>query len=200
MVNIQHYPLREYPNGTTCLPGEYLSFWYVGSIAADAVPEENTRMEDEINYQTHLLTYDEAKKCLFPDQVHVLKYAKVLLEHTRKVQAHRRQISEPVSTTDVSANSAATAGGKPKYPSIPGYHDPKAELYSHNAFGDVYLGGNEIDSFVVIYSEDYQHFEPSRGRSMSSFNVVLVHLPRFNTLASAPTPPRAVLIAKLPRG
>ncbi|KAI0772435.1 hypothetical protein BD413DRAFT_603919 [Trametes elegans] len=50
--------------------GEYLTFWYVGQIADDAVVEQGTRMPDEVGYQTALLTYREAMEALGPDTVH----------------------------------------------------------------------------------------------------------------------------------
>ncbi|KAI0718463.1 NUDIX hydrolase domain-like protein, partial [Fomitopsis betulina] len=40
--------------------GEYLTFWYIGQIAHDAVHEGDTGMPDEKEYQSHLLTLDDA--------------------------------------------------------------------------------------------------------------------------------------------
>ncbi|KAI0673133.1 hypothetical protein C8Q78DRAFT_930406, partial [Trametes maxima] len=44
--------------------GEYLTFWYVGQIPANATIESGTRMPDEVGYQTYLLTYEEATTVL----------------------------------------------------------------------------------------------------------------------------------------
>ncbi|KAI0369306.1 hypothetical protein BV20DRAFT_946440 [Pilatotrama ljubarskyi] len=44
--------------------GEYLTFWYVGQIADDAVLETGTRMPDEVGYETYLVTHDQAMHLL----------------------------------------------------------------------------------------------------------------------------------------
>jgi hypothetical protein len=44
--------------------GEYLSFYYVGKLAVDAVHQEGTGMPDEKTYTTHLLSVDEATEKL----------------------------------------------------------------------------------------------------------------------------------------
>ncbi|EPS98869.1 hypothetical protein FOMPIDRAFT_1017399 [Fomitopsis schrenkii] len=48
---------RHYPGDDG---GEYLTFWYVGQIAQDAVHERDTGMPDEKEYQSHLLTLEDA--------------------------------------------------------------------------------------------------------------------------------------------
>jgi len=40
--------------------GEYLTFWYVGQIPDDAVPETGTGMEFEGNFRSYLFTFEEA--------------------------------------------------------------------------------------------------------------------------------------------
>jgi len=56
--------------------GEYLSFYYVGQIPDDAVPEENTRMPDEQTYVTHLLSIEEAYERLrYSSEFTVVQYA-----------------------------------------------------------------------------------------------------------------------------
>jgi hypothetical protein len=47
------------------------------------VLEEGTRMPDEVNYETHLLTVEEAVKKLYPDEARVMKYATYLYQRVR---------------------------------------------------------------------------------------------------------------------
>ncbi|KAJ7092479.1 NUDIX hydrolase domain-like protein [Mycena belliarum] len=83
---------------------EYLSFWYVGQIPADAVPETDTRMPDEINYQTHLLDIEEATQRLYPDEARVVRYAAKLAEETRRYLEER-----PPPRVSVSSSSSLPA-------------------------------------------------------------------------------------------
>ncbi|KAJ7452038.1 NUDIX hydrolase domain-like protein [Mycena galericulata] len=92
-INTTSYPQRKRRN-IVAPPGEYLTFWYVGQIPADAVREEGTGMPDEINYETHLLSVDEALKNLFPDEGRVVAYAWTLYEYTLKREAEERRIAE----------------------------------------------------------------------------------------------------------
>ncbi|KAI0944653.1 hypothetical protein AcW1_002315 [Taiwanofungus camphoratus] len=68
--------------------GEYLTFWYVGQIAEDAVHEPNTGMPDEQDYQSHLLDIQEALDILqrknsgFHHLLVSLAYS--LWDHTRR--------------------------------------------------------------------------------------------------------------------
>jgi len=55
--------------------GEYLTFWYVGCIDADAVRAEGTGMSDEQHYVGHLLTVQEALEKLGGVQAHVVDVA-----------------------------------------------------------------------------------------------------------------------------
>ncbi|KAF8900424.1 hypothetical protein CPB84DRAFT_1815380 [Gymnopilus junonius] len=61
---------RVYDNG-----GEYLTTWYVGEIPEDAVHETGTGMPDEQNFQSDLLTYEQASKCVCGQENLVLQYA-----------------------------------------------------------------------------------------------------------------------------
>ena len=49
---------------------EYLTFWYAAQIPHDAVREENTGMPDEVAYETHLLSIEEALEKLAGLEVH----------------------------------------------------------------------------------------------------------------------------------
>ncbi|KAI5829737.1 hypothetical protein K523DRAFT_416472 [Schizophyllum commune Tattone D] len=42
--------------------GEYLTTWYAGQIPVDAPHHTNTGMPDELNYESHLLTFDQARQ------------------------------------------------------------------------------------------------------------------------------------------
>ncbi|KAI0758939.1 hypothetical protein C8Q74DRAFT_1300977 [Fomes fomentarius] len=69
--------------------GEYLTFWYVGQIGEDAVTEANTRMADEVNYQTHLLTIDDALRQLSrnPLYQHIVRIAYTVWRNTMEWRA-----------------------------------------------------------------------------------------------------------------
>ncbi|KAJ7730256.1 NUDIX hydrolase domain-like protein [Mycena maculata] len=84
-INTASYPQRKRRNSTMS-PGEYLTFWYIGQIPADAVREEGTGMPDEVNYETHLLSVEEATKKLFPNEARVVAYAWMLYEFTLNKQ------------------------------------------------------------------------------------------------------------------
>jgi hypothetical protein len=69
-------------------PGEngliYVAFWYMCQIPPEAVKEENTAMDDEEGYATHLLGWDEAeermKSCPLGAFRDILKLARRLWE------------------------------------------------------------------------------------------------------------------------
>ncbi|CCM00710.1 uncharacterized protein FIBRA_02750 [Fibroporia radiculosa] len=69
--------------------GEYLTFWYIGQIPADAVCEANTGMPDEQHYESHLLDYEEACSRLYASGMHkwviVLQVAYKLWEETQEM-------------------------------------------------------------------------------------------------------------------
>jgi len=55
--------------------GEYLITWYVGRIAENAVQQKGTGMPDEQNYESHLLSIDEALSHVSSGERKVLLYA-----------------------------------------------------------------------------------------------------------------------------
>ncbi|RDX47671.1 hypothetical protein OH76DRAFT_1325876, partial [Lentinus brumalis] len=64
--------------------GEYFTFWYIGQVAEDAVPDHDTRMPDEENYETFFLDPDQALRCLNPQSsyYHIVKTAYELWRST----------------------------------------------------------------------------------------------------------------------
>ncbi|KAJ7457012.1 hypothetical protein FB451DRAFT_1098391 [Mycena latifolia] len=102
------YPARKRRN-MVLPPGEYLTFWYVGQIPADAVPEEGTRMPDEVNYETHLLTVEDALRKLYPEEARVVHYAATLYDETRTYQEELRlrQVAIPESGSFASSSSSS---------------------------------------------------------------------------------------------
>ncbi|KAJ7938469.1 hypothetical protein B0H13DRAFT_1587860 [Mycena leptocephala] len=81
-INATSYPARKRRN-VVLPPGEYLSFWYVGQIPADAVREEGTGMPDEVNYEAHLMDVKEALKLLNADEAQIVDYASKLFAWVR---------------------------------------------------------------------------------------------------------------------
>jgi len=55
--------------------GEYLTSWYVGRISEDAVVQHGTGMSDEQNYQSHLLSINDAMSRVSGGERKVLRYA-----------------------------------------------------------------------------------------------------------------------------
>ncbi|KAF5325952.1 hypothetical protein D9611_001018 [Ephemerocybe angulata] len=55
--------------------GEYLITWYLGSIPENAVRETGTGMPDEVDYVSHLLTFEEARERVPPAERRVLNWA-----------------------------------------------------------------------------------------------------------------------------
>lgn len=113
--------------------GEYLTTWYIGQIAADAVYELNTGMADEVNYESHLLSFEDALRALAPDpaqhavsqrnfQHTVMHYAIKVFMETEHMQAKaareqaaqegmqtaRESTHEGAQTADASAATGAT--------------------------------------------------------------------------------------------
>ncbi|KIJ28173.1 hypothetical protein M422DRAFT_190128 [Sphaerobolus stellatus SS14] len=73
---------------------EYITFWYVGYIEEDAVPEEGTKMADEQGYVTHLLPYHEAEERLTGLQGSVLRKAYEVWNTTKRFQEELQQEQE----------------------------------------------------------------------------------------------------------
>ncbi|KAJ6578791.1 NUDIX hydrolase domain-like protein [Mycena vulgaris] len=105
-INTAAYPARKRRN-YSLPPGEYLSFWYIGQIPADAVREEGTGMPDEVNFETHLLDVDDALNKLFPEEARVLRYAQFLFDWTRKHLEEQRlkRLEEQHLKLDTSSSS-----------------------------------------------------------------------------------------------
>ncbi|KAJ6492918.1 NUDIX hydrolase domain-like protein [Mycena vitilis] len=106
-IGMQAYAGHKRGNRTSP-PGEYLSFWYAGQIPADAVREEGTGMPDEVNYEAHLLSVEDALKCLDSNEARIVHYAWKLYIIT--LREERRQ-------QDAAAQQAAAAAA-PKSPSV----------------------------------------------------------------------------------
>ncbi|PCH43131.1 hypothetical protein WOLCODRAFT_121539 [Wolfiporia cocos MD-104 SS10] len=68
---------------------EYIIFWYIGQIAADAVRETGTGMPDEQHYEAHLLDFDAALNALnnsgSQESVLLLRMAHCIWLQTKKV-------------------------------------------------------------------------------------------------------------------
>lgn len=68
--------------------GEYFTFWYLGQIEADAVPERKTGMPDEAHYQAHVLKLRQAldllEGCGMKDLARILLVGYTLWEETRQ--------------------------------------------------------------------------------------------------------------------
>jgi 8-oxo-dGTP pyrophosphatase MutT (NUDIX family) len=66
---------RKRRNGTIgAYGGEYVTMWYVGQIPEDMTPDEGTGMADEQNYQSYLLTVEEAMSRLWDSEKLVVAY------------------------------------------------------------------------------------------------------------------------------
>ncbi|KAJ7270640.1 hypothetical protein B0H12DRAFT_1093215 [Mycena haematopus] len=90
-------------------PGEYLTFWYVGQIPADAVREEGTGMPDEVNYEAHVMRVEDALELLFRDEALVVRYAWELFCWTQRrlEQSNDRPNAAPAPESPSSPAPAA---------------------------------------------------------------------------------------------
>ncbi|KAF8509468.1 NUDIX hydrolase domain-like protein [Hysterangium stoloniferum] len=74
-----------YLKGPKKIATEYFTFWYVTFIGPDAVQEENTRMANEQDYETSLMSVEEALgKLKYSRQVEVVRKAYQLWVETEK--------------------------------------------------------------------------------------------------------------------
>ncbi|KAI0327329.1 hypothetical protein GY45DRAFT_1327665 [Cubamyces sp. BRFM 1775] len=66
--------------------GEYLTHWYVGQIPDDARVEQGTRMDDELGYETCLVTLEQALGLLRPGSIlaRIVRKAYALWLETRE--------------------------------------------------------------------------------------------------------------------
>ncbi|KAJ7161055.1 NUDIX hydrolase domain-like protein [Mycena filopes] len=93
-IHTTYYPERLRPNSVRP-PGEYLTFWYVGQIPADAVREVGTGMPDEVNYESHLVSIEDAMKHLErSSEAYVVQYAWETFQHTKRIAREERMLAE----------------------------------------------------------------------------------------------------------
>ncbi|KZT31904.1 hypothetical protein SISSUDRAFT_994600 [Sistotremastrum suecicum HHB10207 ss-3] len=101
------------PTGT-----EYLTFWYVAQIGPDAVMEQNTKMPDEVEYVTNLMSWDEAIQCLSRNgpesHLQVLKIAQMLWRQTQAVQARSRLPFRSLTIDTLSSAGASSGNSTPR--------------------------------------------------------------------------------------
>ncbi|KAI1790536.1 hypothetical protein LXA43DRAFT_481875 [Ganoderma leucocontextum] len=99
--------------------GEYLTFWYVGQIPENAVIESGTRMADEVNYETHFLSLEDALSVLGGVQIYIVNVAYRLWQDTAEMQsrstykehvAQLRAMADASSAADLNASVGAGAG------------------------------------------------------------------------------------------
>ncbi|KAJ7042958.1 NUDIX hydrolase domain-like protein [Mycena alexandri] len=96
-------------NNRSAPPGEYLTFWYVGQIPADAVREEGTGMPDEVNYEAHLLSLDEAVGRLDSVEGAIVQYAWETAQRTLKIIRQDRAEAERLERQRLRAGSGFRA-------------------------------------------------------------------------------------------
>ncbi|RPD63366.1 hypothetical protein L227DRAFT_572523 [Lentinus tigrinus ALCF2SS1-6] len=86
-VNTLEY--RNHEGGRNRHGGEYLTFWYIGQVPENPVADTDTRMPDEVNYETYFLDPEQALKCLsnHGTYYHIVKTAYELWVHTVQTQA-----------------------------------------------------------------------------------------------------------------
>lgn len=78
--------------------GEYLTTWYVGRIDENAVRQEGTGMPDEQNYESHLLSIEDALNRVSGGEEKVLQYAWEIYVFTLNEQERRRLEAEKKET------------------------------------------------------------------------------------------------------
>ncbi|KXN92528.1 hypothetical protein AN958_05383 [Leucoagaricus sp. SymC.cos] len=81
---------------------EYFTSWYIGQIPDDAIPERGTGMADEVNYVSHLVTYDEAIKRVWGAEQDVLRFAWAIFLRTVEVEVTPTKQGEPQSKVLIS--------------------------------------------------------------------------------------------------
>ncbi|KAF8889124.1 NUDIX hydrolase domain-like protein [Infundibulicybe gibba] len=80
--------------------GEYVTAWYIGQIAADAVPKAGTGMADEQHYTSHLLDIHEVlAQDLHPMERKVIQYAWHIYERTIQYNAWLEEEQQKASTS-----------------------------------------------------------------------------------------------------
>ncbi|KAH9894034.1 hypothetical protein C8Q73DRAFT_694267 [Cubamyces lactineus] len=89
--------------------GEYLTHWYVGQIPDNPCFEPGTRMEDEVNYETYLVSFDMALRLLGWNSTlsRIVRKAYALWEDTRdslgghEWQEYLAQIGKDLASLDL---------------------------------------------------------------------------------------------------
>lgn len=109
----------QFTNGPEANLGyQYLTSWYIGQITDGAVPERGTGVSaDEVNYMSHLLTYDEAMKRVWGAEQDVLKFAWSVFQRTLEIEAalggqdeHNRHEKFPEATSVFRQDHALNLG------------------------------------------------------------------------------------------
>ncbi|KAG6820253.1 hypothetical protein H0H93_003261 [Arthromyces matolae] len=72
--------------GKRSVPGEYMTFWFVGQIPEDAVWTPGTGMPDEQTYRGYVVTWEDALDKLWGFEREVLRYAWETYTYTMAVQ------------------------------------------------------------------------------------------------------------------
>jgi len=86
--------------------GEYLTSWYVGQIAEDAVAQQGTGMPNEQNYRSHLLSIEDAMDHVFSGEQKVLQYAWELYCFTlNELEKERLEAEKETDQSQASSSS-----------------------------------------------------------------------------------------------
>ncbi|EIW56490.1 uncharacterized protein TRAVEDRAFT_73057 [Trametes versicolor FP-101664 SS1] len=101
--------------GRTDNGGEYLTFWYVGQIPENPELEADTRMPDEVGYQTHLVDYDQAMQLLAGTNLTDIVDKAYRLWHATHRQIHNPVWQETVRTK-LGIDPASVAAQVPPFP------------------------------------------------------------------------------------
>ncbi|KAG6810037.1 hypothetical protein H0H92_013627 [Tricholoma furcatifolium] len=95
--------------GNRQLPGEYITFWYVGQIPHDAIYTSGTGMHDEQGYTSHLCTYDEAMTLLGKTQQDVVYYVWALYLDTLRIQMQEEELIKTERSNNAPQSHDASA-------------------------------------------------------------------------------------------
>ncbi|KAI0742867.1 hypothetical protein C8Q80DRAFT_1191184 [Daedaleopsis nitida] len=115
--------------------GEYLTFWYVGQIPADAVVETDTRMADEVGYKTYLLTIEDALPLLNRQLGHIVRTAYQLWLDTLELQAKPEYLQYMTQLRQAEVEDAARRAAETRPVAGPSQGGTAAEAEVHTAGG-----------------------------------------------------------------
>ncbi|KAI5887925.1 uncharacterized protein SCHCODRAFT_02639248 [Schizophyllum commune H4-8] len=96
--------------------GEYLTTWYAGQIPVDAPHHANTGMPDELNYESHLLTFDQARQIFGHDGFFgmLIEYAIQNFVRTEQILAEwERRRAQDAEEQQAQASAAQPEGDAP---------------------------------------------------------------------------------------